>query len=166
PIIGMEAYVATGDRRARTKAASGTASKPYYHLILLARDAAGYANLVKLSSLAYTEGFYSKPRVDRELLQRHNEGLIVSSACLAGEVAQRLMADNVEAARAAAAWYAEVFAGRYYLEVQAHDSPGQTELNRRVFALAVELGLPVVATNDAHFLRSEDHDAHDILLCI
>src|SRR5438034_7809761 len=84
PIIGMEAYVATSDRRARTKAASGTASKPYYHLILLARDAAGYANLVKLSSLAYTEGFYSKPRVDRQPLQPHNERLTAASAALAG----------------------------------------------------------------------------------
>src|SRR6185437_8766537 len=86
PIIGMEAYVAPGDRRSRTRAAPG--AKPYYHLVLLARDLTGYRNLVKLSSLAYTEGFYSKPRVDRELLAKFSEGIIVSSACLAGEVAQ------------------------------------------------------------------------------
>ena len=164
PIIGMEAYVAPGDRRTRTRATPG--SKPYYHLVLLARDMTGYRNLVKLSSLAYTEGFYSKPRVDRELLAKYNEGIIVSSACLAGEVAQHLMADELGAAREAAAWYAELFKGRYYLEVQAHDSGGQSTLNGRVFSLAEELGLPVVATNDAHFLRADDHDAHDILLCI
>src|ERR1041384_1042785 len=164
PIIGMEAYVAPGDRRARTRSTPG--AKPYYHLVLLARDLTGYRNLVKLSSLAYTEGFYSKPRVDRELLAKYSEGIVVSSACLAGEVAQHLMDENVDAAREAAAWYAELFKGRYYLEVQAHESEGQAKLNTRVFALAKELGLPVVATNDAHFLKSEDHDAHDVLLCI
>ena len=164
PIIGMEAYVAPGDRR--TKGRSGPSSKPYYHLILLARDTVGYRNLVKLSSLAYTEGFYSKPRVDRELLAQYNEGLIVSSACLAGEVAQHLMDENPGAARDVAAWYAELFKGRYYLEVQAHESEGQSKLNGRIFALAQDLGLPVIATNDAHFLKSEDHDAHDVLLCI
>ena len=164
PIIGMEAYVAPGDRR--TKGRGGPASKPYYHLVLLARDIAGYRNLVKLSSLAYTEGFYSKPRIDRELLSQYNEGLIVSSACLAGEVAQHLMDENPAAAREVAAWYAELFKGRYYLEVQAHESEGQSKLNERIFALAGDLGLPVIATNDAHFLKSEDHDAHDVLLCI
>ncbi|HVF38322.1 MAG TPA: DNA polymerase III subunit alpha [Gemmatimonadaceae bacterium] len=162
PIIGMEAYVAPGDRR--NKEREGT-RKPYYHLVLLAKNAVGYRNLVKLSSLAYTEGFYSRPRVDRELLARYNEGLIVSSACMAGEVASNLLADNWAGARDAASWYANTFKD-YYLEVQAHDSDGQAELNRRVFKLAEELGLPVVATNDAHFLRAEDHDAHDILLCI
>src|ERR1041385_4031464 len=168
PIIGMEATVAPGDRRARgrTGGAGGLSTKPYYHLVLLARDLTGYRNLVKLSSLAYTEGFYSKPRVDRELLAKYNEGIIVSSACLAGEVAQHLMADDLGAARDAAAWYAELFKGRYYLEVQAHESEGQSKLNARVFSLAEELGLPVIATNDAHFLRAEDHDAHDALLCI
>jgi len=164
PIIGMEAYVAPGDRKARSRPAPG--AKPYYHLVLLARDITGYRNLVKLSSLAYTEGFYSKPRVDRELLSQYSEGLIVSSACLAGEVAQHLMADDVAGARAVAAWYAELFKGRYYLEVQAHESDGQAKLNERIFSLADELGLPVIATNDAHFLKADDHDAHDILLCI
>jgi DNA polymerase-3 subunit alpha len=164
PIIGMEAYVAPGDRRAKARA--GPNAKPYFHLILLARDLVGYRNLIKLSSLAYTEGFYSRPRVDRELLQRYNEGIIVSSACLAGEVAKHLIEDNAQAAREAASWYAETFKDRYYLEVQAHDSGPQAELNRRVFALSAELGLPVIATNDAHFLRSDDHDAHDVLLCI
>jgi DNA polymerase-3 subunit alpha len=164
PIIGMEAYVAPGDRRQRSRGATGT--KPYYHLVLLARDAVGYRNLVKLSSLAYTEGFYTKPRVDRELLAQYNEGIIVSSACMAGEIASHLMADNLEGARETAAWYADVFRDRYYLEVQAHASEGQHALNERVFTLAAETGLPLVATNDAHFLNRDDHDAHDVLLCI
>jgi DNA polymerase-3 subunit alpha len=164
PIIGMEAYVAPADRRTKAKPANG--AKPYYHLVLLARDIVGYRNLVKLSSLAYTEGFYTKPRVDRELLAKYSEGIIVSSACLAGEVATHLMADNLEGAKEAANWYADVFKDRYYLEVQAHQSEGQSVLNERVFALAGQLNLPVIATNDAHFLRAEDHDSHDVLLCI
>jgi DNA polymerase III subunit alpha len=164
PIIGMEAYVATGSRHERARPAAG--GKPYYHLILLARDAAGYKNLIKLSSLAYTEGFYTKPRVDRELLAKYSQGIIVSSACLAGEVAQHLMNNRVDAAKEAASWYADVFKDRYYLEVQAHTSEGQTILNSKVFSLASDLNLPVIATNDSHFLRATDHDAHDVLLCI
>ena len=164
PIIGMEAYVAPGDRRVKTRAQAG--EKNYFHLVLLARDLAGYRNLVKLSSLAYTEGFYGKPRVDRELLAAHHEGLIVSSACMAGEVAQHLLEDRYDEARATAAWYAELFQGRYYLEVQAHEAGEQRRLNDLVFRLGTDLGLPVVATNDAHFLKADDHDAHDVLLCI
>ena len=162
PIIGMEAYVAPGDRRHKEKEGN---RKPYYHLVLLAKNAVGYHNLVKLSSLAYIEGFYSRPRMDRELLARYREGIVVSSACMAGEVATHLRADNWAGAREAASWYANTFED-YYLEVQAHDTDGQAELNRRIFTLAAELGLPVVATNDAHFLRAEDHEAHDVLLCI
>jgi DNA polymerase-3 subunit alpha len=164
PIIGMEAYVAVGDRRVRARPAPG--AKPYYHLVLLAQNATGYRNLVKLSSLAFTEGFYTKPRVDRELLAQYAEGIIVSSACLAGEVATHLMDGRYDDAKATASWYADVFRDRYYLEVQAHDSEGQQRLNAEVFKLAKDLSLPVVATNDAHFLSAEDHDAHDILLCI
>jgi DNA polymerase-3 subunit alpha len=164
PILGMEAYVAPGDRRDRSR--SGQGERAYYHLVLLARDRQGYRNLVKLSSLGYTEGFYHKPRVDRELLRQYGEGLIVSSACLAGEVARHLMADDLAGAREAASWYAEVFDGRYYLEVQGHDSEGQRELNQKILALGDELGLPVIATNDAHFLSAGDHEAHDVLLCI
>lgn len=164
PIMGMEAYVAPGDRRTRGRPAPG--QKPYYHLVLLARDRVGYRNLVKLSSLGYTEGFYTKPRIDRELLAQYSEGLIVSSACLAGEVAGHLMGDRFDAAREAAAWYAELFKDRYYLEVQAHTSEGQATLNAKILSLGDELGLPVIATNDAHFLKHEDHDAHDVLLCI
>ncbi len=175
PILGMEAYVAPGDRRDRNPR-SGEAMRGqgggyvgderYFHLVLLARDQEGWKNLVKLSSIAYLEGFYHRPRMDREVLSRYSGGLIASSACMAGEVARHLMAGRRDAAREAASWYAEQFPGRYYLEVQAHDSPGQEALNAQVFALADELGIPVVATNDAHFLRADDHEAHDILLCI
>ncbi|HEY7879121.1 MAG TPA: DNA polymerase III subunit alpha, partial [Gemmatimonadaceae bacterium] len=165
PIIGMEAYVAPGDRRERARPRTG--GKPYFHLIILAQNETGYRNLVKLSSLAYTEGFYSKPRVDRELLARYREGLIISSACMAGEIATNLMGGRYDDAKAAALWYADVFQDRYYLEVQAHNAGGlQSKLNAQVFALAADTGLPVIATNDAHFLRHSDHDAHDILLCI
>ncbi len=164
PIMGMEAYVAPDDRRIKARPAPGL--RPYYHLVLLAQNLVGYHNLVKLTSLSYTEGFYVKPRIDRELLARHGEGLVVSSACLAGEVATHLLNDDYARAREVAAWYAELFQDRYYLEVQAHDSPGQATLNDQVFRLAEDLGLPVVATNDAHFLTHADHDAHDVLLCI
>jgi DNA polymerase-3 subunit alpha len=165
PIIGMEAYVAPGDRRARDRV-GGDRGKPYFHLVLLAQNSTGYKNLVKLSSLAYTEGFYAKPRMDRELLAKYSEGIVVSSACMAGEIAHHLLSDEYDQARATAAWYADVFRDRYYLEVQAHDSENQATLNRRVFQLAEELNLPVLATNDAHFLNRDDHDAHDVLLCI
>jgi len=164
PIVGMEAYVAPGSRADRTR--SGAGDRAYYHLVLLARDRVGYRNLVKLTSIGYTQGFYYKPRIDREVLARYSEGLIVSSACMAGEVARHLMADDWEAAREAASWYANEFDGRYYLEVQGHDSEGQDEVNRRIIKLGSELGLPIVATNDAHFLNANDHDAHDVLLCI
>ncbi|MCJ7629566.1 MAG: DNA polymerase III subunit alpha, partial [Longimicrobiales bacterium] len=164
PIIGMEAYVAPGNRKERVRAGQGERS--YYHLVLLARDLKGYRNLVKLSSIGYTEGFYMRPRVDREVLARFSEGLIVSSACMAGEVNRHLLADNWEGAKEAAEWYANVFKDRYYLEVQAHHTEGQERLNQEVFRLAEEMGLPVVATNDAHFLQKDDHEAHDVLLCI
>ncbi|MCE2398595.1 MAG: DNA polymerase III subunit alpha [Gemmatimonadetes bacterium] len=164
PIVGMEAYVAPGDRRAR--ALAGPEGRAHYHLVLLARDAEGYRNLVKLSSIGYTEGFYYRPRVDRETLARHSGGLIATSACMASELARHLAAGRDDSAREVADWYANAFPDRYYLEVQAHGTEGQAELNQRVFALAEEMGLPVVATNDAHFLESGHHPAHDILVCI
>ena len=164
PIIGMEAYVAPGDRRERAR--SGQGGKAAYHLVLMARDAEGYRNLIRLSSIGYTEGFYYRPRLDRETLARHSGGLIATSACMAGELARHLSAGNDETARGVADWYANAFPGRYYLEVQAHGTPGQAELNREILALADDMGLPVVATNDAHFLQRDHHQAHDILVCI
>jgi DNA polymerase III subunit alpha len=168
PILGMEAYVAPGDRRSKAtpRAGDGRAEDKYFHLVLLAQDLEGYRNLVRLTSIGYLEGFYHRPRIDREVLAQYSKGLIVTSACMAGEVARHLEAERWEAAKEAASWYANLFEDRYYLEVQAHDTPGQHQLNDKVFRLAGELGLPVVATNDAHFLRAQDHDAHDVLLCI
>ena len=164
PIIGMEAYVAPGDRRERAR--SGQGGKAAYHLVLMARDEEGYRNLIRLSSIGYTEGFYYRPRLDRETLARHSGGLIATSACMAGELARHLHAGNDDTARDVADWYANAFPERYYLEVQAHGTTGQAELNRKVLALADDLALPVVATNDAHFLQRDHHPAHDILVCI
>ena len=164
PIIGMEAYVAPGDRRERAR--SGQGGKAAYHLVLMARDEEGYRNLIRLSSIGYTEGFYYRPRLDRETLARHSGGLIATSACMAGELSRHLSAGNDEIAREVADWYANAFPERYYLEVQAHGTPGQAELNRKILGLADDMGLPVVATNDAHFLQRDHHPAHDILVCI
>jgi DNA polymerase-3 subunit alpha len=109
PIMGMEAYVAPGDRRAKIR---GDGERDYFHLVLLARDEAGYRNLVRLTSIGYLEGFYRRPRIDREVLAKYSEGIIVSSACMAGEVATHLLDERWEAAREAAAWYADVFRDR------------------------------------------------------
>ena len=164
PIIGFEAYVAYGDRRQKEKPKDAPAE--YAHLVLLARDLTGYRNLVRLTSRGYTEGFYRKPRLDHEILAEHNEGIIVLSACLSGEVAKNLQFGRYDQARAAAEFYARTFPDRYYLEVQNHGIEGQDEVNAGVFQIADELGLPVVVTNDAHYLRREDADMHDTLLCI
>ncbi len=164
PIVGMEAYVAPGDRKERAR--SGQGGKSAYHLVLLARDRQGYQNLTKLTSIGYAEGYYYNPRIDRQTLAKYSEGLIVTSACMAGEVARHLAAGNKDQAREVADWYANLFPDRYYLEVQGHDSEGQAELNRMIFELADEMSIPVVATNDAHFLDQAHHGAHDILCCI
>src|SRR5919199_1118385 len=121
PIIGIEAYVAPGDRRERGRPRPG--AKPYYHLVLLAQNSAGYKNLVKLSSLAYTEGFYTKPRVDRELLAKYSEGIVVSSACMAGEVATHLLEGRYDEARATAGWYADPFKERSFLQGPGRPRP-------------------------------------------
>ncbi|MDX1576986.1 MAG: DNA polymerase III subunit alpha [Gemmatimonadota bacterium] len=164
PIVGCEAYVAYGDRRSREK--PERAPGHYAHLVLLAANRTGYRNLIKLSSIGYTEGFYRRPRVDHETLEEHNEGILCLSACLAGEVARYLQHDRWEDAKAAAEWHARVFDGRYWLEVQNHGIPDQEKVNDGIFKLADELGLPLVVTNDAHYMRREDADAHDTLLCI
>jgi DNA polymerase-3 subunit alpha len=164
PIIGCEAYVAYGDRRERQRLPDAPAE--YAHLVLLASDLTGYRNLVRLSSRGYTEGFYRKPRLDHEIIAEHSDGIIVLSACMAGEVARNLELGRYEHAKAAAEFYARTFPGRYYLEVQNHGIPGQQETNEGIFRLAEELGLPLVLTNDAHYLRREDADIHDTLLCI
>ncbi|HDQ41753.1 MAG TPA: DNA polymerase III subunit alpha [Desulfonatronum sp.] len=163
PIIGCEVYVAMGsrhDRDARSPSQAG------YHLILLAKDAVGYRNLIRLVSLGHLEGFHYKPRVDKELLARHGQGLIALSACLKGEVPQRLMHEGFDAGLETATLYADIFPGRFYLEMQANGLPEQLALNERLLELAEAAKLPLVATNDCHYLNAEDAEAHDILLCI
>jgi DNA polymerase-3 subunit alpha len=164
PILGFEAYVAYGDRRERERPRNAPAE--YAHLVVLAKDLTGYRNLVRLTSRAYTEGFYRKPRLDHELLEEHSEGIIVLSACLSGEVAKNLEVGRYDHAKAAAEFYARTFPGRYFLEVQDHGIPGQADVNAGILKIADELGLPAVVTNDAHYLRREDADVHDTLLCI
>ena len=164
PILGFEAYVAFGDRRAREKAEG--APGIYSHLVLLARNRAGYRNLVKLTSIGFVEGYYRRPRVDRETLERHAEGIVCLSACLTGEVALWLRQGRYERAREAAEWHARIFKDRYWLEVQDHGIGEEKVVQEGVYRLARDLGLPVVATNDAHYLKREDAAAHDVLLAI
>ncbi|MGC9024918.1 MAG: DNA polymerase III subunit alpha [Chloroflexia bacterium] len=163
PIIGSEAYVAL-DRHTRREASD----KRQYHLVLLARNATGYRNLVRLTTAAHLEGFYYKPRIDRALLAAHHEGLIALSGCGSGEPARRIREGDREGARAAAAWYRDLFGpDGYFLELQRH--PGMPELEPVVEELArigKELGIPLVVTNDLHYIAPEDAEAHDILLCL
>ena len=164
PILGCEVYVAYGDRRARRREEGAPALNA--HLLLLAENRRGYQNLVKLSSIGYTEGFYRRPRVDREVLEKYAEGIICLSACLAGEVPRYLQYERYDEAKEAAEWHARVFKDRYWLELQNHGIPKQDVINKGIIQLSEELGLPLVVTNDAHYLRREDADAHDTLLCI
>jgi len=165
PIIGCEAYIAFGPHRLREKPPDAPGF--YSHLVLLARDRQGYRNLVKLTSIGFTEGYYRRPRVDHETLARHHEGLVCLSACLTGEVALWLRQGSYEKAREAAQWHALLFGeGNYWLEVQDHGIAEEKTVQEGVFRLAQELGIGVVATNDAHYLRREDAAAHDVLLAI
>jgi DNA polymerase-3 subunit alpha len=167
PIVGCEVYLAPGDRRDRAAGAPGLNKKPYYHLLLLCENEEGYRNLVKLVTLGYLEGFYYRPRIDREALRRHSRGLIGTSACLGGELAQLILAGQEDRAEEAARSYASILGeGRFFLELQEHGLPEQKRVNPVLAGMARRLGLPLVATNDTHFLRREDHEAHDVLICI
>ena len=165
PIIGCEVYVAPNSRLEKTGAASsGDASG---HLILLCKNQIGYRNLCRLVSTAYQEGFYYKPRIDWGLLAEHNEGLIALTSCLGGEIPSLLGQGRMEQARLRAAEMAKVFdRDRLYLELQENFLPEQAPVNRGLVELSRELGLPLVATNDCHYLRREDAFAHEVLLCI
>src|SRR5213592_3822835 len=170
PILGFEAYLAFGSRHAREKPA-GDAPPPlgaaYSHLVLLAKNRTGYQNLIKLSSIGFLEGFYRRPRIDKEVLEQHHEGIIGLAACLSGEIALYLRAGNYEAAKASAAWFARTFGPNgFWLEVQNHGLPDEQTVTAGMFRIAAELGLPVAATNDAHYLKQEDAEAHDVLLAI
>lgn len=165
PIIGMEAYYARGGRRNRGEAPAG--EKATNHLVLLARNLEGYHNLVKLSSFAYLDGFWRKPRIDRDLLAEHAGGLIGLSACLSGVVPQLLLKDRFEDAARAALEFEEILGkGNYYLEIQEHGLDGQRRIRKPLAELSRKTGIPIVATNDSHYLMPEDTRSHDVLLCI
>ena len=163
PIIGCEVYVAPKGRKDRNARSAGEAA---YHLVLLAQNNTGYKNLLKLVSIAQFEGFFYKPRVDLELMEDLNQGLIALSACLHGQIPAAILHGDRKKAKALAETYASVFDNRFYLEIQENDIAEQTIVNQGLVDLGKELGLPVVATNDCHYLTPEDAKAHDVLLCI
>jgi DNA polymerase-3 subunit alpha len=164
PILGCEVYVAPASRFEKQ---AQSASLAYHHFTLLAANETGYHNLVKLVSAGYLEGFYHRPRIDKDLLARHSEGLIGLSGCLSGEIAQQIVAGADEAALATAGLFSEIFGkGRFFLEVMDHGIPEQRRVNRGLLRIREQTGLKLVATNDAHYLHREDSQAHDVLLCI
>ncbi len=164
PIVGSEFYVAGGSRFERTGTETGN---KYFHLVLLAENFEGYRNLLKLSSASYTEGFYYKPRIDFELLAEHAKGLIASTACLGGEIPSLILAGRVGEAEKVAARYAELFGkDHYYLELQDHGIPEQKPANKAIVEMSRKLALPLIATNDLHYLERSDAAAHDVMLCI
>ena len=164
PIIGCEVYVAPGSRLDREQ---GAGEDRYYHLILLAENNKGYENLMKIVSRSFTEGYYYKPRVDEELLREFHEGIIASSACLAGEVARNIVRDDLPAADRAALKYQDIFGkGNFFLELQDHGYPDQQKVNMALMSMRSRLGIPLIATNDIHYTYADDVEAHDILLCI
>jgi DNA polymerase-3 subunit alpha len=165
PILGFEAYLAFGSRHRREKLQGAPAD--YSHLVLLAKNRTGYANLIKLSSIGFLEGFYRRPRIDREVLERHHEGLVCLAACLSGEISLYLRQGNYEEAKASAQWFAQLFGpDGFWLEVQNHGIAEERAVTEGMFRLSADIGVPVVATNDAHYLRKEDAEAHDVLLAI
>jgi DNA polymerase-3 subunit alpha len=160
PIIGCEAYLAPNSRFSRD-----ASDKNNYHLILLAKNQGGYRNLIQLITKAHLEGFYYKPRVDKELLEQYHQGLIALSACIAGEVPRLILQGRLEEAKQAALWYKQTF-GDFYLEIQRHPIPELEQINQSLIPMADELNIPLVATNDVHYIKREDASDHDLLLCI
>lgn len=161
PVIGCEVYVSQQGHRSRSE------TDRYNHLVLLCETDEGYRNLVQLVSTGYLEGFYYKPRIDKDLLARHSKGLICLSACLRGDIAEALLADRYEEAKRLAYGYADLFGkGNFYLELQDHQLEQDRKVLPQLYRLSQETGLPLVATNDAHYLRKDDARAHEIMLCI
>ncbi|HEX8500563.1 MAG TPA: DNA polymerase III subunit alpha [Pyrinomonadaceae bacterium] len=165
PLIGCEIYLAPGHRSDRSEVRKG--GKPYNHMILIAKDREGYHNLVRLTSKAFKEGFYRKPRVDRELLSQFSGGLIGLSACLSGVPQAHLKEGRLEEAAKAAGEFEDILGrGNYFLEIQDHQLEDQIKINKDLIELSKKTGIPLVATNDAHYLYREDYEAHDVMLCI
>jgi len=160
PIIGCEVYVAPNSRFGRN-----AGDKNNHHLVLLAKNQSGYQNLIQLTTKAHLEGFYYKPKVDRELLEQHHQGLIALSSCLAGEVPRLILEGRLDEAKQAALWYKQTF-GDFYLEIQRHPIPELEQINPALISMAEELNIPLVATNDVHYISREDAPSHDLLMCI
>ena len=172
PILGCEVYVAARSRFDKTEKEDRSGD----HLILLAKNLEGYHNLIKLVSYAWTEGFYYNPRIDKELLEKYHEGIICCSACLGGEIPQRIMKGDLAGAEAAVKWFHDLFGDDYYLELQAHRTGDpqrdakvydhQVAVNRELLELAGKHGIKYIATNDVHYILAEDAAAHDRLICL
>ena len=160
-LLGCEFYILHGDITKKD-----ATNRELYHLVLIAKNITGYQNLVKLVSIAHIEGFYYKPRINREILEQHSEGLICLSACIAGELAQDVLAGDKEKARETAKWYKNLFGEDYYIELQDHRLEEQKRSNPELIKIAQELDIPLVITNDSHYLKKEDASWHDTLLCI
>ena len=163
PIMGCEVYVASGSRFDKTYTKENT----YYHLVLLAENNEGYKNLIKLVSYSFTEGFYYKPRIDIELLKKYSKGIIGLSACMGGAVARNILNNNYNKAKEVALMYNEIFGqNNFFLELQDHGIENQTIVNQNLIRISKETGIPLVCTNDIHYIKAEDAEPHDILLCI
>lgn len=172
PIIGCECYCARRDRFSQTEKIDGSG----WHLVVLAKNLTGYKNLIKMVSKSWTEGFYYRPRIDKELLEKHHEGLIVSSACLGGEIPRKIDDGNIAGAEEAVQWFKNIFGDDFYLEIQRHKTdrpdadqttyPKQQRVNEEIIRMGKKHGVKVIATNDAHFVDEEDADAHDRLICL
>ncbi len=160
PIVGCEFYMYPPDRREKNP------ENKYYHLILLAMNDHGYHNLMELNSIAWKEGYYFKPRIDNESLKAHSEDLICLSACLAGELPRLICSGKLQEARERAKWFKDVFGDRYYLELQDHGIPDERKADEELVKISRELDIPVVCTNDIHYINKDDSNAHDTLLCI
>jgi DNA polymerase-3 subunit alpha len=164
PIIGSELYLASGSRFDKPNRQQGEIN--YFHLLVLVKNEAGYYNLCNLISKGFTEGFYRKPRIDKELLAKYHEGLVVLSACIQGEIPYLLLHNRPEEARKAAIWYRDIFGDDFYLEIQNHGLPQQIEVIDKMVPMAQELSIPMVATNDVHYLKQSDSDVREILICL
>ena len=162
PIIGCEVYVAPRTRFDKEP----NIDNRYYHLILLAKNETGYKNLTHLVSMGFTEGFYYKPRIDYEILEKYHEGLVCLSACLAGNVNREILNNNIEKAEEVALWHKNLFGEDYYLEIQPNGLPEQVLANQKLIEMSKKLDIPLVATNDSHYLKKEDAYNHEVLLCI
>jgi len=166
PIIGSEVYIAPNSRFDKAAVKNGDMKDTSFHLILLAKNNTGYKNLMKLVSIGYTEGFYYKPRIDKEILAQHSEGLIALSACLKGEIARSIVQQNVDRAEKAANSYKDIFGDDFYLELHNHNIPEEEIVVKEMLNLSQKFDIPVVAANDIHYLNKEHSFAHDILLCL